>query len=243
MNTETLSVRLKTVAKHIPQGFRLADIGSDHAYLPCHVVKKGIVPFAVAGEVVQGPFQSARKQVEAEGLQAKISVRLGDGLEVIKPEEVDAITICGMGGTLITSILEKGKDKLGTVKRLILQPNVGAKPVRIWLMENKWKLLAEEILAEGGKIYEVLVAEHGDPLAGYDAENLEAGILLGPYLMKEKSDVFKQKWLSEKANWEKILKQLEQAGNLPQNQLKKEELMRKIKIVEEVLRDEKSERT
>ena len=112
LNTEKLSARLETVARFVPLGSKLADIGSDHAYLPCYLAKKGVVTFAVAGEVVSGPFESARRQVQAEGLTEMISVRMGDGLDVLEPGEVDCITIAGMGGALITSILERGKGKL-----------------------------------------------------------------------------------------------------------------------------------
>src|ERR1700730_3423795 len=103
MNTEKLSNRLEAVVKHIPRGARLADIGSDHAYLPCNAVKRGIISFAIAGEVVEGPFKSAMKNVDAEGLTQQISVRLGNGLEVINAGDVDCITICGMGGALIAN--------------------------------------------------------------------------------------------------------------------------------------------
>lgn len=235
MNTEILSNRLQTVVKYIPQGFKLADIGSDHAYLPCHAVQKGIVPFAIAGEVVEGPFQSAVRQVELCGLVSKISVRKGNGLEVLESGEVDCITICGMGGTLISTILERGKTKLGLIKRLILQPNVGSSSLRIWLIENGWQLIDEEIISEDGKVYEILVAELGDPLVGYD-EDIEAGLLLGPYIRRQQNEAFKQKWQGEKDNWHRILGQLEQAGDKPENQLKKQELLRKIKIVEEALK-------
>jgi tRNA (adenine22-N1)-methyltransferase len=235
MNTQLLSARLQTVVNYIPNGYRIADIGSDHAYLPCHVVQKGIVPFAVAGEVVDGPYQSAIKQVESVGLTEQISVRLGNGLEVIQPGEVDCITIAGMGGSLIASILDRGKDRLQHIKRLILQPNIGAIAIRKWLLDHGWQLVQEEILIEDGKIYEILIAEQGDPRSIY-GEDLDAGLLMGPFLKKAQNKAFKQKWLGEKANWLRILQQLEQAEQTEQNLLKKEELLEKIKIVEEVLK-------
>ncbi|MDZ5470961.1 tRNA (adenine(22)-N(1))-methyltransferase TrmK (plasmid) [Bacillus sp. 31A1R] len=235
MNSEKLSNRLATVVKYIPKGFKIADIGSDHAYLPCHVVAQGLVPFAIAGEVVEGPFQSAKKQVALEGLTEKISVRMGSGLEVISPNEVDCITIAGMGGALIASILDEGKDKLGSVQRLILQPNLSAKSIRTWLIDHHWELVGEEILEEDDKIYEVLIAEKGDPLAPYSNETLESDLLFGPFLKKQKSETFTKKWLNEKKNWERILQQIETASNQGENNPKREELLNKIKMVEEVL--------
>lgn len=234
MNTNILSRRLETVVKYIPEGFKLADIGSDHAYLPCNVVKRGISPFAIAGEVVQGPFQSAVRQVKLEGLESHISVRMGSGLEVINSGEIDCITICGMGGTLISTILEDGKQKLHSVKRLILQPNVGSKAVRIWLYENGWSLIAEEILEEDGKIYEVLVAEQGDPEFGYTEEH-DAGFLLGPYLMKNQSAPFRLKWQGELTNWLRILAQIEQGAENSESQNKKQEILKKINLVKGAL--------
>lgn len=235
MNTEKLSQRLETVAKYIPTGYKLADIGSDHAYLPCYLVKKGIVPFAIAGEVVEGPFQSAKNQVQAEGLLDKISVRMGDGLEVIEKGEVDCITIAGMGGALIANILEKGSSKLSTVKRLILQPNISAVSVRTWLLHNDWELIGEEIIEEDSKIYEVLIAERGNPNNPYKNQ-LEKRLLLGPFLMDEHNAVFKKKWLTEKKNWERIIRQIELASETAENKQKWSELQEKIKLVEEVIK-------
>lgn len=108
---------------------------------------------------MEGPFLSAKKQVEDAQLTDQVEVRFGNGLEVITPGEVDCITIAGMGGTLIASILEAGKDKLDNGPRLILQPNVSAKSIRTWLMDNGWSLVGEEILEEDDKLYEILVAE------------------------------------------------------------------------------------
>lgn len=233
MNTEKLSQRLEKVADFIPKGNRLADIGSDHAYLPCNVVKKGLTPFAVAGEVVEGPFQSAKRQVEVEGLTEKISVRKGNGLEVISDGEVDCITIAGMGGALIASILEEGKEKLKSVNRLILQPNISASTIRNWLLENGWELLEEEILEEDEKIYEILVAEKGDPNKPY--KDIHKELLLGPFLLAKKSAIFRKKWQGELENWQRILAKLENAAETEGNNQKRKELSIKTKMVEEAL--------
>ncbi|MBT2643758.1 tRNA (adenine-N(1))-methyltransferase [Bacillus sp. ISL-41] len=235
MNTEKLSDRLEAVANNIPLAARLADIGSDHAYLPCNVVKKGTVPTAIAGEVAEGPFQSALEQVQEENLTDKISVRKGNGLEVIEAGEVDCITIAGMGGTLISTILEQGKSKLEGISRLVLQPNVGSFSVRRWLIDNGWELVKEEILEEDKKIYEVLVAEKGEPLKPYQDLDVELGILFGPFLLKEKTAVFKEKWSAEKRNWERILKQLDEAVQNDETGSKRQELKTKLKMAEEAL--------
>ncbi|HWJ76700.1 MAG TPA: tRNA (adenine(22)-N(1))-methyltransferase TrmK [Niallia sp.] len=234
MNSDKLSLRLETVAKYIPLGSSFADIGSDHAYLPCYVAKRNKISFAVAGEVVEGPYNSAVKQVKQEGLTEIISVRKGNGLEVISPNEVQCITIAGMGGALIAEILEQGKSKLSSVNRLILQPNVSAYSVRKWLVQNGWELINEEIIEEDNKIYEVLVAERGDVQKQYESDK-EKLLLLGPFLVEEKNKVFEKKWLMEKNNWEKILKQLENAPDTLANRRKSEELIEKIKLIEEVI--------
>lgn len=233
MNTDKLSARLEMVAKYVPKDVRVADIGSDHAYLPCHLIKNFGIPFAIAGEVAEGPFRSAETNVNSQGLTTVISVRLGDGLDVINPDEVDCITIAGMGGSLITSILERGKEKLKSVKRLVLQPNINAVAIRQWFLENGWNLFAEEIIEEGGKIYEILAAEKGDPMLPY-GENLEAKLLFGPHLIKSRPEAFQKKWTAEKNNWERIYHQLEHAATSEAME-KKQELSRKIALAEEVL--------
>ncbi|UAC47279.1 tRNA (adenine(22)-N(1))-methyltransferase TrmK [Bacillus aquiflavi] len=235
MNTEKLSARLAAVAKYIPKGARLADIGSDHAYLPCYAVKEEIVPFAIAGEIADGPFLSAKKQVENEGLTQKISVRKGDGLAVIERGEVDCITIAGMGGTLIINILDHNKEKLQEVQRVILQPNIGARYIRKWFLENGWELITEEILQEDGKVYEILIGEKGNPYKPYE-QMLDSGLLLGPFLQVEKNEAFKQKWTNELITWRNVLAQLDKATTETDELLqKKQQLHHYIKLAEEAL--------
>ena len=114
-----ISKRLEMVASFVPQGAVLLDVGSDHAYLPIELVEKGHIDRAIAGEVVEGPYQSAVTNVKSHGLTEKIQVRLANGLAAFEESDlVSVITIAGMGGRLIATILEDGLDKLATVERL-----------------------------------------------------------------------------------------------------------------------------
>ncbi|MFD2213928.1 tRNA (adenine(22)-N(1))-methyltransferase [Metabacillus endolithicus] len=236
MNELKLSKRLETVASYVPKDAIFADIGSDHAYLPCYSILQGKAKAAIAGEITDGPYLSAKNQVMKCNLTNVISVRQGDGLSVIEDgESVDCITIAGMGGALIKKILEEGKSKLTGVTRLILQPNIHAHYIREWLVDNGWELIEEEILEEDDKLYEVLVAEKGEAKRPYDHYSYEAGLLLGPILAKEKSETFQKKWTGEYHHWKSIIAKLEEAGHTYEKNEKYQEIIKQMKLVEEVL--------
>lgn len=234
MNEHKLSNRLMAVAGYVNHLKSFADIGSDHAYLPSYLCLTNPSIHAVAGEIVEGPFQAARKQVKESKLESRIDVRKGSGLEVIKPHEVEGITIAGMGGALIASILEEGKEKLEGVQRLVLQPNNSAWSVRIWLLENNWKLIDEDILIENEKFYEILVAEPGNDQERYEKDR-EKKLMLGPHLIKDPSQVFIEKWTSEKQNWERVLKALKQGKEQESLIQRKAQIEMKLQFVQEVL--------
>lgn len=220
-----LSKRLEAVAGFVPQGARLADVGSDHAYLPLFLVEQGRIDFALAGEVVQGPYQSALQHVEQAGQADKISVRLANGLAAVEQaDQITAVTIAGMGGRLIADILEAGKNKLTTVQRLILQPNNREDDVRRWLAGNHFSLIAEEILEEHGKIYEILVAEPG-PMQLSEVQHR-----FGPYLLDQASPIFVKKWSKE---LDKLRTALEQIP--AQHQGERFAISQKIKQIQEVI--------
>ncbi|SMF88496.1 tRNA (adenine22-N1)-methyltransferase [Paenibacillus uliginis N3/975] len=243
-----LSNRLQLILDHIPPRSRLADIGSDHALLPTAAVQSGICVSAVAGEVNAGPYQAAVKQVREAGLTETITVRRGDGLEVLEPGEVDVITIAGMGGGLIASILDRGMDKLSSVSRLVLQPNVGEDTLRKWLLEHGWLLINEYILEEDGKIYEVLIAipEGQSDLditneTLYKERSLDGVVLspkwllrLGPWLIQRPTSVFHAKWRSEVDKLNSILRSLSKS-ELASAEEKSEEIKADIKYIQEVL--------
>ncbi|SDI23527.1 tRNA (adenine22-N1)-methyltransferase [Planococcus glaciei] len=237
MNAQQLSLRLTRVASHVPTGAIVADIGSDHAYLPCYLVSQGLAERAVAGEVVKGPYESAKKQVKQEQLEDKIEVRLASGLEAIHPEDgITATTIAGMGGPLIVSILDQGLEKLAGVSRLILQPNVHAKAIREWAQTHQWAIVEEEIIKENNKIYEILVLERSSQPVAYTP----AQLLMGPVLMNQQTEVFQEKWQRESAQWTNIIASIESTEQTLEIVDKKNELVQKIKLVEEVLNGENS---
>ena len=220
-----ISKRLELVASFVPQGTILLDVGSDHAYLPIELVERGQIEGAIAGEVVEGPYQSAVKNVEAHGLKEKIQVRLANGLAAFEEaDQVSVITIAGMGGRLIARILEEGLDKLANVERLILQPNNREDDLRIWLQENGFQIVAESILEEAGKFYEILVVEAGQmKLSASD-------VRFGPFLSKELNPVFVQKWQKEAVKLEFAL------GQIPEKNLEERQvLVDKIQAIKEVL--------
>ncbi|WP_316245511.1 tRNA (adenine(22)-N(1))-methyltransferase [Gorillibacterium timonense] len=242
-----LSTRLSAIAAKIPAGSRLADIGSDHALLPVSLAENGTIARGIAGEVNPGPYEAAQRQVREAGVGKLIDVRKGDGLSVLTPGEVDVISIAGMGGSLIVSILEAHPDRLEGVNRLVLQPNVGEDQVRKYFLTHNWILSSEELLEEDGKLYEVLTADKHP-----DAERLneefyrertigrscqldrEWLLRLGPYLVEAGGVVFHSKWERELAKWRRIEKQLTES-ELPASQAKREEVRHNIAKIEEVL--------
>ena len=183
-------MRLERVAAHMPAGARLADIGSDHGYLPVALMRRGLIAAAVAGEVALTPFHAAQRTVRDNGLEQQITVRRANGLEAIEPQDdITAISLCGMGGETIRDILENGKARLSGQERLILQPNGGEQPLRQWLMENSYRIVSEELLSENSFYYEIIVAERAGPVV-YSAEEL----YFGPLQMQARSPVFLSKW-------------------------------------------------
>ena len=220
-----LSKRLGAVASYVQKGSRLADVGSDHAYLPLFLVENGTIDFAVAGEVVQGPYQSALKNVAQAGQLEQIQVRLANGLSAIESsDQIDTITIAGMGGRLIADILEADLAKLAGVQRLILQPNNREDELRIWLQEQGFQIVAEEMVTENQKFYEILVVEPGT----MELTPLEQRF--GPFLLQEKSSVFLAKWQSE---LEKLTRSLEKIPAQHQEDIRL--LQNKISAIKEVL--------
>lgn len=246
-----LSRRLQRIADYITPGNRVADIGSDHALLPIYLLQSGQCPTAIAGELNEGPYKAARKGAADAGLLQRLDVRKGDGLSVLNGGEADSVTIAGMGGSLMSDILEAGNHagKLQGVSELVLQPNVGEDEVRLWLLGKGWELMDESILEEDGKIYEVLHARRTEAAAqsnetlydgaflplDWDRGELKALLIrMGPHLLRKPTPILIDKWRLEIEKLERICKQLS-GSDLPESVLKKTQFQGDIKRIEEVL--------
>ncbi len=228
-----LSARLACVASLVPAGARVADIGSDHAYLPAALVLDGKIDFAIAGEVVKGPYENAVHEIKAHQLENQIVPRLADGLAAIETaDNIDTITIAGMGGSLIASILEKGKDKLKGIKRLVLQPNVGESQLRKWLMDNRYQIMTERIIEEDNHIYEIIVAEPSIVPFRYSQYELD----FGPFLLENKGPIFKKKWQEYIQRETHVIKQMQQAQQPPVQKIN--ELNQVLLEVKEAIADD-----
>lgn len=225
-----LSKRLKAASQYVRPDLPVVDIGSDHAYLPIHLVQNDIIPSAIAGEVVKGPFENAKNKIISVGLENEISVRLGSGLEVVSPKDnIGTITICGMGGILIADILKEGLSKanLPVSARLVLQPNNAEDILRDFLRMNHYNIITEAIIEENNKFYEIIVAEHN--LEDFDYTETE--LIFGPFLVQEKPSLFLKKWTKELALQEDILEKLKNSND--SDKVKKTE--DKIRLIKEVL--------
>lgn len=211
---------------------RLADIGSDHAYLPCHLALNHLLDYAIAGEVVSGPFDSAVREVSQRALGHLIDVRLGDGLDVVNVEDkINTVTICGMGGSLITSILDAGYEKLCSGTVLILQPNLAEAQLRKWLVKHHFQIKMETIVEDNRRLYEIIVAKHNPHLQQILSKRQT---MFGPINLRTRSSLFQQKWTRELEKTKRLLEEMQSALQ-DDSHAKIMEFKETIRLIEEEL--------
>ena len=156
-----LSDRLQAIADLIPKNTIVADIGTDHGYIPIYLIEKGISKRVIATDISGNSLNKIVESIEGTRYRRDIDARIGDGLEPIKPFEVDTVVIAGMGGLLIRDILDGDKYKRDSIVNFILQPNVAAKELRMYLYENNFRIVDEVLVKEDNRFYEVILAERG----------------------------------------------------------------------------------
>ena len=153
-----IGTRLRTAASMVRGGVVLADIGTDHAYLPVCLVQDGLVPRVIASDIGEGPLLNAKNTVDAYGCADRIELRISDGLNNFSPGEAGEICICGMGGNLIADILTAAPWVKTEGMHLVLQPMTHAEDVRRYLCENGFVIECERCVRDGGRVYLLLSA-------------------------------------------------------------------------------------
>ena len=157
--------RLNAIAEFIPINSRVADIGTDHAYLAIELINRGLAEYVIASDKNAGPLEAAKKNIRAAGLEDKIDVRIGDGLKPINVGEVNVICIAGMGGALICEILSASPEVTKSVNKIILQPMNAVDKVREWVEKNNFCIEDEDLAEVDGIIYEILcISNSGRPV-------------------------------------------------------------------------------
>lgn len=158
LSENMLSERLQAIAELIPYKETMADIGTDHGFLPVYLIETGRSPQAIAADISEDSLEKAVQLAREKNMEDALSTRLGNGLEIIDASEVDNIVIAGMGGILISEILGKEPEKTKSFKRLILQPRSKIGFLRKWLRDNDFTIVSETLVKEVDKICEIIVA-------------------------------------------------------------------------------------
>lgn len=155
-----LTPRLRAIADQVPKGAKLADVGTDHGYLPVWLILNGVIDRAVAADLRQGPLERARQTAARYGVEGKLSFRLCDGLAGVAPEEADVAVIAGMGGDTIAAILAAAPWT--REKTLLLQPMTAQPELRGWLCAHGYAIQRERAAREGQRMYCIITATGGE---------------------------------------------------------------------------------
>ena len=160
-----LSQRLLAVADLASAGHCLADVGTDHGYIPIYLMEKGNYERAIAMDVRKGPLLRAEENRKSHGFEDRMDLRLSDGVAALREGEADTVVIAGMGGGLVIHILTEGAKVLKSVETLVLQPQSEFARVRDYLEKNEYRIEEEHMLCEDGKYYAMMRVKHGNDAA------------------------------------------------------------------------------
>ena len=221
-----LSKRLQTIADFVKKGAVVADIGTDHAHIPIYLIKNNIISRAYACDINTGPLEKAEENINYYGVK-NIELRLSNGLEKLKTDEADTVIIAGMGGELITDILERGRRFFDTERKFILSPHTKTDEVRKYLLSNGFEITKEDMCIDEGKFYTVMEVKYTENKEMYS----EAELLYGKYLIENKHPVLLRFLKKEEAKYISIL------SNIGLNEERKTELRHRLDIIKETINE------
>lgn len=221
-----LSKRLDLIVNHIKDCDTLVDVGTDHGYIPIHVVKSGICKSAIASDINKDPLDKAKLNAIFEEVDEKIDTRLGGGLSTVEVNEVEACVIAGMGGNLIRDILEADKEKVKGFKFLILQPAQNPEVLREYLYTNGYEVIEEDLCIEEDKYYELFKVRVKE---GEETSLDPIYYEISPKLLRDRHPLMKDYITYKKEKYEKILGFIE--DDTESAEARKNELEAKINIL------------
>jgi tRNA (adenine22-N1)-methyltransferase len=221
-----LGIRLKIIASMIDKCVKMADIGTDHAYIPIYLIKNTICDSAIASDINKGPVEKAKKNIQNENLEQKIQCRLGGGFSTIAPHEVQIAVIAGMGGNLIRDIIEEDLDVFKTLDSCIVQPVQNPEVIREYIYRKGYKILEEELCIEDNKFYEIIKIKFDDNPISIDPIYYE----IGQKLVDKKHPLIKE-YIEYKLNkYSKVYSNLlESTENVKARKLEIENKINKLK--------------
>ena len=226
-----LSTRLATIVSLVPHGARVADIGTDHAFVSIVLLQKGIANFVIAADVNVGPLDAARQNIQKYGFDTAISVRLSDGFAEIVAGEVDTAIIAGMGCAQIIKILDAKASLVEQLGCLILQPQESAAAVREWLEVHNWEIDDERLVDESGIVYEIVkavkISGNGDLLTSF--MRLSLPIEIGPILFCRRDPLLTKLITKNVENIERIIIEMNKAKVIDKKKIT-ELILKKIEL-------------
>ena len=204
-----LSKRLQAVADLISNDMVVADIGTDHGYIPIYLVETKKSPKAFAMDVNEGPLLRAKEHIAEHGLRNLIQTRQSDGVKNLQVQECDCVVIAGMGGALIVKILEDGEMIFRSLKEFILQPQSELMKTRQYLIENGYHIVEEDMVLEDGKFYSMMKVVN-EPSPVLDKVELR----YGKWLLEQRHPILKRFLEKEVRTKEQILHSLNMGAGL-----------------------------
>lgn len=228
-----ISDRLRTVAHMCAKGAVVADIGTDHGYLPIYLVQEGIVRSAIAMDLRKGPLDKAKKHICDNCLEDRIQTRLSDGLEKLSENEADIITICGMGGRLIADIVTKGMNVITRNTTLIVSPQSEVGDFRHFLVSQRLVVDDEKMLKEDGKYYFIIKCRKSDE--NVYSEYSETQYQYGWKLLESKDKTLYEYLIKEKETNDGISNSLKKDESNPTVKLRLQQLSQKNNIIMDAL--------
>lgn len=225
-----LSKRLQAVADLVTPGLKVADIGTDHGYIPIWLMEHKKASFAVAMDINKGPLEKARENIRLHGLTSYIETRLSDGMKNLKAGEAESVVIAGMGGGLVIKILEDVKGKSLGIREWILQPQSEIQKVRTYLRESGYCIVAEDMVLDEGKFYPMMKVIKGEPELYSEAE-----LCYGKILLKNRNKVLEE-FLKKELDIKTEIRNRLQNSDGENISRRKAELTKEIEVIREALK-------